>query len=1093
MAYLPHWVRGDQRGISQKVGHKTIAPGNYKKKTKKKPPALRFASWNVRTMCPGLTADLQQIDNARKTAVIDRELTRLNVDIAALQETRLADNGTIREANYTFYWQGKSPDQPRQHGVGFAVRNTLASSIEPPTEGTERLLHLRLATTSGPVSILSAYAPTLCSSTEEKDKFYQALDEEISRIPSTVGIYLLGDFNARVGADHKAWPTCLGDFGRGKINENGQRLLELLCHHGLCVTNTFFKCKEIHQVSWRHPRSRHWHQLDLVITRRADIGSVLLTRSYHSADCDTDHALVASNVRISPKRLHHSKRMGRPRINISCASNPTKTQQLIHRLEAALSEGETADDAIDSRWPLLRDAVYNSAITVYGKKERKNADWYEAHWEDMEPVTEAKRKALLAYKAKPGPSTLQALRSARNKAQQTARHCANTYWLNLCSSIQAAADTGNAREMYEGIKKATGPTTSKTAPLKSKTGEVITDQEKQMQRWTEHYLELYATLNTVTDNALIAIPDLPTMEELDISPTVEELNKAIDYLACGKAPGSDGIPPEVLKSGKPALLQPLHDLLCLCWEQGYIPQDMRDSIIITLYKNKGDRSDCNNYRGISLLSIIGKVFARVALARLQALASRVYPESQCGFRAGRSTVDMIFSIRQLQEKCQEQQMPLYIAFIDLTKAFDLVSRSGLFSLLQKIGCPPHLLAVIKSFHSNMHSTVCYNGATSKAFPVNSGVKQGCVLAPTLFGIFFSMLLQYAFKDCSEGVYIHTRSDGKLFNMARLRAKTKVTKVLIREMLFADDAALTSHTEDGLQQLVTCLSHACKEFGLTISLKKTNVMAQGTETPPRIAIDGYTLEVVENFTYLGSSISSSLSIDSEINSRIAKAATVMAKLNQRVWNNSNLTEKTRLRVYQACILSTLLYGSETWTTYARHEKKLNSFHLRCLRRILQIKWQDRVPNTEVLERANMSSMHAALSERRLRWLGHVQRMDSGRIPKDLLYGELAEGQRSKGRPKLRFKDVVKGDLKHCSIDPNSWEGQAGDRSAWRLAVRQGTLWAESERRESAVEKRSRRKQRQQQLQQPSSFTCDKCGRDCHSRVGLHSHSRRCSST
>ena len=115
---------------------------------------------------------------------------------------------------------------------------------------------------------------------------------------------------------------------------------------------------------------------------------------------------------------------------------------------------------------------------------------------------------------------------------------------------------------------------------------------------------------------------------------------------------------------------------------------MRHAKIITLYKNKCDRSDCNSYRGISLLSIIGKVFARVVLVRLQVLAECIYPETQCGFRSKRSTVDMIFSIRQLQEKCREQQMPLYIAFIHLTKAFDLVSRQGLFQLLKKIGYPP---------------------------------------------------------------------------------------------------------------------------------------------------------------------------------------------------------------------------------------------------------------------------------------------------------------------------------------------------------------------------------------------------------------------
>ena len=1041
-------------------------------------------------MCPGHSADLQQIDDARKTAVIDKELTRLNIDIAALQETRLAEDGKIQEANYTFYWQGKSSDQPRQHGVGFAVRNSLVGCTEPPIAGTERLLALRLLTSSGVANILTAYAPTLCSTAEEKDKFYQALDEKLSGIPSSEGLYLLGDFNARVGANHEAWPSCLGSFGRGKINENGQRLLELSCQHGLCVTNTYFRCKDIHQASWRHPRSRHWHQLDLVITRRRNIGSVLLTRSYHSADCDTDHALVASKLRLTPKRIHHSKTKGRPRINTSCAGNSELTIQFTSKLQDALNERQTTDDAVDSEWTFLRDAVYNTAISTYGKRERKNADWFEAHWEEMKPVTEAKRKALLAHKDKSSQSTQLALRAAKSKAQQTARHCANTYWQNLCSSIQLAAETGNARGMFEGIKKATGPIPSKTAPLKSKSGDVITDPEKQMQRWKEHYLELYATINTVTDTALDNIPDLPVIEELDNPPTEEELGRAIDCLASGKAPGADGIPPEVLKSGKSVLLRPLHSLLCLCWEQGHIPQDMRDANIVTLYKNKGDRSDCNNYRGISLLSIVGKVFARVALTRLQALASRIYPESQCGFRAGRSTIDMIFSLRQLQEKCQEQQMPLYIAFIDLTKAFDLVSRSGLFSLLRKIGCPPRLLAVIISYHDNMHSTVCFNGATSEAFPVSSGVKQGCVLAPTLFGIFFSMLLQYAFKDCSDGVYIHTRSDGGLFNLARLRAKTKVTEVLIRELLFADDAALTSHTEDGLQRLVTRFSLACKEFGLTISLKKTNIMVQGTEDPPNIGIGGCTLENVEDFTYLGSTISSSMSVDHEINSRIAKAATVMAKLNQRVWKNPKLTVKTRLRIYQACVLSTLLYGSETWTTYARHERKLNGFHMRCLRRILRIRWQEQVPDTEVLERANTHSLHATLSEKRLRWLGHVRRMDAGRIPRDLLYGELAEGQRKTGRPKLRYKDVFKRDLKCLRIHPDTWESQADDRPAWRLTVRRGILDQEAHRVECAVEKRARRKQRIEQPHQPTDFLCSECGRDCHSRIGLHSHSRRC---
>ena len=121
---------------------------------------------------------------------------------------------------------------------------------------------------------------------------------------------------------------------------------------------------------------------------------------------------------------------------------------------------------------------------------------------------------------------------------------------------------------------------------------------------------------------------LPTMDDLDNEPTVEELSKAITAMAPWKAPGSDGIPADLLQHCKSCLLPLLHDILIKCWREGMVPQDMRDAKIITLYKNKGTRSDCNNHRGISLLGVAGKAFARVVLPRLQKLAERVYPESQ---------------------------------------------------------------------------------------------------------------------------------------------------------------------------------------------------------------------------------------------------------------------------------------------------------------------------------------------------------------------------------------------------------------------------------------------------------------------------------
>ncbi|KAL7838408.1 hypothetical protein AOLI_G00268120 [Acnodon oligacanthus] len=392
---------------------------------------------------------------------------------------------------------------------------------------------------------------------------------------------------------------------------------------------------------------------------------------------------------------------------------------------------------------------------------------------------------------------------------------------------------------------------SKTGHLKTSSGKVISDKAKQMERWVEHYSDLYSRENIIVTSALDAINSLSIMEELDAEPIQEELSKAIDNLACGKAPENDDIPPDLIRYCKTTLLQPLHDTLCQCWSESGVPQDMRDAKI-TLYKNKGDRSDCNNYRGISPLSIVGKLYARVFLVHIQQLAERIYPESQCGFRAESSAVDMIFSLHQIQ-KCREQQKPLYIAFIDLTKAFDLV-------------------------------------------------------------------------------------------------------------------------------MTTC--------------------------------------------------------DAEIKKCIGKAAKTLGQLTTRVWEIPKLTTPTKMAVYNACIFSTLLYRSESWIIYAKQEQKLNSFHMRCVRCILGISWNDKVPNAQVLARAVLPTMYTLLRQCRLRWFGHVHRMEDGRIPKDIFYFELhfASGKRLQGGPQLKYKDVCKYDMKALDISTEIWEDTAANHSSWRCFLK-----------------------------------------------------------
>ena len=322
--------------------------------------------------------------------------------------------------------------------------------------------------------------------------------------------------------------------------------------------------------------------------------------------------------------------------------------------------------------------------------------------------------------------------------------------------------------------------------------------------------------------------------------------------------------------------------------------------------------------------------------------------------------------------------------------------------------------------------VQFDGASSEPFSIRIGVKQGCVLAPTLFGIFFAVILKQAFGTSKEGVYLHTHSDGELFNLARLKAKTKIQEMLIRDMPFADDAALVSHTEQQLQTLMNSFSRASQDFGMTISIKKTNVVAQDVEQPPSISVNSSMLDVIHEFTYLGSTVRDNLSMDTEISRCIGKAASTFARLSKRVWENKKLTTHTKAAVYRACVLSTLINGSKSWTLYSGQERRFNTFHMRNLGRILNINWSNHVTNTDVLARMGLPSMYTLLQQRRLRWLGHVRRMSDGQIPKDLMYGQLAAGSQAQGHPMLCFRDVCKRNLKSLDIDVNTWEDLAADR-------------------------------------------------------------------
>ena len=352
-----------------------------------------------------------------------------------------------------------------------------------------------------------------------------------------------------------------------------------------------------------------------------------------------------------------------------------------------------------------------------------------------------------------------------------------------------------------------------------------------------------------------------------------------------------------------------------------------------------------------------------------------------------------------------------------------------------------------------------------------------------------MLLD-AYRDGGIGVGFRYRTDGNLFNLRRLQAKTKVNTDTARDFLFADDCALNARTQADMQESMDLFAKSCDNFGLTISIKKTEVLHQPAPeapyTEPDILVNGQRLSVADKFVYLGSTLARSANIDEEVAYRIARASAAFGRLRERVWERRGLCLITKLKVYRAVVLPSLLYACETWTVYSRHARQLNSFHMRCLRSLLRLKWQDKVPDTEVLQRTKSESIHALLLQSQLRWAGHIHRMDDSRLPKRLLYGELSTGKRPLGRPKKRFKDTLKEALRHCSIPFSSWEVSAEDRSAWRSTVRSGVAKYEARRRQDKEEKRNQRKDRSSSSPGPApapSIPCPHCNRLFRAKCNL----------
>ena len=223
---------------------------------------------------------------------------------------------------------------------------------------------------------------------------------------------------------------------------------------------------------------------------------------------------------------------------------------------------------------------------------------------------------------------------------------------------------------FNAIKEVYGPTKPRTTPLLSADGSTLLKEKSNINaRWREHFSTLLNRPSTVDPTVLDQIPQKPVITSLDSPLTIDEVSRAIRQTRSGKSPEMGGIPAEIFKSAGPVALEALHSLLTSIWEEDDVSKEFRNTSVVSLFKNRGSKTDCSNHQGISLLSVARKILARV----IGSPTSQRKPAGSPVWIPSSSTTDMIFSVRQVQEKCIEQNMDLVAVFIDLTKAFDTVN------------------------------------------------------------------------------------------------------------------------------------------------------------------------------------------------------------------------------------------------------------------------------------------------------------------------------------------------------------------------------------------------------------------------------------
>ena len=975
--------------------------------------SLRIGSWNVRTLY-----------EAGKIAQVCQEMRRTHLHILGVSETHLNQSGQKQlKDGELFIYSGYGEDGPHREGVGMIINKTVQKTFRGWEAHGPRIIMASFGTKQQTkekkagqkiinLNIIQVYAPTNDAMDEDKDNFYNRLQNVMDKLPTKDVNIVMGDFNAKVGSDNSNYEDIMGKHGLGEANDNGERFLAFCSFNSLVIGGTVFPHKRIHKATWVSPDGNTENQIDHLCISRRFRRSLQDTRVLRGADAASDHHLVLGKFRLRLKKYTQMNAGSRQKYHVNLFKDPAKKNEFKIELKnrfQALEELEEAD--VDHHWDMIKETINSICKEVIGPKMTNNKEWISKNSLNKIKARRELKAKVNNCRTRAGKLAAQEEYSKANKeVKNSIKKDKNTYMEELAEKAEKAAADGHLRLVYQTTKTLSGKFSKPTLPVKDAVGNSIFDPAGQLNRWQEHFQTL---LNRPPpDNRPEILParrDLPMNTE---PPTRKEIAAAIKALKENKAAGPDQIPPEAMKADTETSVDMLHALFNKIWKTEVIPKEWKEGHLIKLPK-KGDLSNCNNYRGISLLSIPGKVFNRVILERMKQATDDKLRDNQAGFRKNRSCTDQIASLRIIIEQSIEWRSPLLVNFIDYEKAFDSLDRESLWKLMRHYGIPDKLVKLVKATYDGTNCQVFHEGQLSRPFPIETGVRQGCLLSPFLF----ILAIDWIMKETTKG---------------RMNGLQWTPWQQLEDLDFADDLALLSHTHAQMQGKTEELNNISKSVGLRIHPGKSKLMKIGMVSENPVSVEHRPLEEVDTFTYLGSTMDKQGGSEADVKARTAKARASFNQLS-KVWKASNISLRTKLRLFNSNVKSVLLYGCETWKTTKAVLNRAQTFINKCLRSILKLKWQDKTRNEELWKRTGQKPIEEEIGRRKWRWIGHTLRKPSSNITRQSLQWN-PQGKRKRGRPQETWKRCMDKELAAKGLTWSELSRTAQDREKWKLLVR-----------------------------------------------------------